>query len=88
MEVQACFHCYNLFAGHMGDQCPTKKLPALLVPYRPLTQEDIGLAKHIHTRSPDNSIPYELILKENMIIQDPPCHVAAFQAKEPLTQIS
>ncbi|KAJ3978987.1 hypothetical protein F5890DRAFT_1478896 [Lentinula detonsa] len=64
-RVEACFRCYNLFAGHLGSSCPNNGPPALSVPYRPLNEEDITLANKIHDAAPNNSIPYELILKKN-----------------------
>ncbi|KAJ3711100.1 hypothetical protein DFJ43DRAFT_1169154 [Lentinula guzmanii] len=64
-RVEACFRCYNLFAGHLGSSCPMNGPPTLSVPFRPLTEEDITLANRIHDATPNNSIPYELILKKN-----------------------
>ncbi|KAE9405907.1 hypothetical protein BT96DRAFT_934639, partial [Gymnopus androsaceus JB14] len=87
MSVQGCFRCYTLYAGHIGDQCPTKKPPILSVPYRPLTDADISFAKKCHEHSPNNSIPYELILKQNTNTQTSLRPVAAVQARLPLTEI-
>ncbi|KAE9409913.1 hypothetical protein BT96DRAFT_912836 [Gymnopus androsaceus JB14] len=87
MSVEGCFRCYTLYAGHIGDQCPTKKPPVLSVPYRPLTDADISFAKKCHGHSPNNSIPYELVLKQNPIAQTSLRPVAAVQSRLPLTDV-
>ncbi|KAE9384880.1 hypothetical protein BT96DRAFT_1007629 [Gymnopus androsaceus JB14] len=87
MSIEGCFQCYTLYAGHIGGQCPTKKPPVLSVPYRPLMDADISFAKKCHDHSPNNSIPYELVLKQNPIAQTSLHPVATVQSRLPLTNV-
>ncbi|KAJ3744308.1 hypothetical protein DFH05DRAFT_1173685 [Lentinula detonsa] len=66
-KLEACYRCYNLFAGHLSTNCPSMGPPNLSVPFRPLNETDVALATRIHTAAPNNSIPYELILKRNSV---------------------
>ncbi|KAJ3734625.1 hypothetical protein DFJ43DRAFT_1151783 [Lentinula guzmanii] len=43
-KLEVCFHCYNLFAGHLSNNCPANGPPSLSVPFRPLNKNDIMLA--------------------------------------------
>ncbi|KAJ3980337.1 hypothetical protein F5890DRAFT_1626154 [Lentinula detonsa] len=67
IRLDTCFCCYNLFAGHLSNDCPNNGPPSLSVPFQPLNENDVTLAMRIHTAAPNNSIPYELILKRNMV---------------------
>ncbi|KAE9384463.1 hypothetical protein BT96DRAFT_1008052 [Gymnopus androsaceus JB14] len=87
METETCFRCYNLYAGHQGGHCPTKGPPRLSVPYRPLTDAHVALAKTIHAKDPNKFIPYEFILKQNPAPQNSQRHVAAVRPREALTEM-
>ncbi|KAJ3732409.1 hypothetical protein DFJ43DRAFT_1154419 [Lentinula guzmanii] len=86
-RLEGCFRCYNLFAGHLSNNCSNAGPPTLSVPYRPLNDADIALATKIHNAAPDNSIPYELILKRNVVTTPHPKPVAAIQDRIALTEI-
>ncbi|KAJ3792211.1 hypothetical protein GGU11DRAFT_750357 [Lentinula aff. detonsa] len=88
-RVEACFRCYNLFAGHLSNACPNIGPPSLSVPFRPLNENDIALATRIHTAAPNNSIPYELILKRNSVPNSRPTShsVAAVTDRVALTEL-
>ncbi|KAJ3716251.1 hypothetical protein DFJ43DRAFT_1043399 [Lentinula guzmanii] len=87
IRLDAYFRCYNLFAGHLSNNCPNNGPPSLSVPFRPLNENDVTLAMRIHTAAPNNSIPYELILKWNVISTSSTntCTIAAVNDRAPLT---
>ncbi|KAJ3791884.1 hypothetical protein GGU11DRAFT_761222 [Lentinula aff. detonsa] len=87
IKLEACFRCYNLFAGHLSNNCSNVGPPILSVPYRPLNDADVSLATKIHDAAPDNSIPYELILKRNVGPVPQPKPVAMVQERIALTEI-
>ncbi|KAJ3987748.1 hypothetical protein F5890DRAFT_675883 [Lentinula detonsa] len=88
-RLEACYRCYNLFAGHRSNDCPSNGPPSLSVPFRPLNENDVALATRIHTAAPDNSIPYELILKRNLVPGSSTNGraVAAVRDRVPLTEL-
>ncbi|KAJ3991163.1 hypothetical protein F5050DRAFT_1812859 [Lentinula boryana] len=87
IKLEGCFCCYNLFAGHLSNNCSNDGPPILSIPYRPLNDADITLATKIHNTAPDNSIPYELILKQNMASLPHAKPVAMIQDRIALTEI-
>ncbi|KAJ3736435.1 hypothetical protein DFJ43DRAFT_1036271 [Lentinula guzmanii] len=88
-KLEACYRCYNLFAGHRSNDCPNNGPPSLSVPFRPLNKKDVVLATRIHTAAPNNSIPYELILQRNSIPVSSTSGrtIAAVNDRVPLTEL-
>ncbi|KAJ3793194.1 hypothetical protein GGU11DRAFT_852840 [Lentinula aff. detonsa] len=86
-KLEACYRCYKLFAGHLSGNCPDNGPPNLSVPYRPLTESDVALANKIHVAAPNNSIPYELILKKNNTAPSATRPVAVIQDRIALTDL-
>ncbi|KAE9385822.1 hypothetical protein BT96DRAFT_1026458 [Gymnopus androsaceus JB14] len=72
--------CYDLYAGHRGDKCPTNGPSPLTVPFRPLTDDDVRLAKKLHHAEPSKAIPYNFLLKQ--VSNQTSQHVAAVQPRE------
>ncbi|KAJ3731339.1 hypothetical protein DFJ43DRAFT_1040108 [Lentinula guzmanii] len=86
-KLEACYRCYKLFAGHLSGSCPDNGPPNLSVPYRPLNGDDVTLANKIHVAAPNNSIPYELILKKNNTPTATARPVAVIQDRVALTDL-
>ncbi|KAJ3779854.1 hypothetical protein GGU10DRAFT_337671 [Lentinula aff. detonsa] len=86
-KLEACYRCYNLFAGHLSGNCPNNGPLNLSVPYRPLNEDDVALANKIHVAAPNNSIPYELILKKNVVPASAARPVAVIQDRVALTDL-
>ncbi|KAJ3981845.1 hypothetical protein F5890DRAFT_1476621 [Lentinula detonsa] len=86
-KLEGCFRCYNLFAGHLSNNCPNNGPPSLSIPYHPMNDADVTLATKIHNAAPNNSIPYELILKRNVVSSPHPKPVVMVQDRIALTKI-